>query len=114
MNRNMTFWSFDAIGMVPVSHDVNSIFSGIIAFLSLKELNEMQHDLFSQVISMAPTLSSHDATGISFEVMRPLHWCKHHVPWTASYMAPLQFLHQGDQNDMQHDFFGDVTQWNQH
>ena len=104
MRFNMTFWSFDANSTGnSVKYHIIPTASSMSPFHSLDHDNwyEVQHDI---------SLSC-DATDISIGItwchqhwchVMPLHWCQHHVMWTAPSMVTFHSLGPDDQNDVQH------------
>ena len=70
MRCNMTLWSFDAITLASVSHQAKSIINGNIAFLRLRQLNQVQHDFsviwshWHHMIPVALVLVTCDATAL--------------------------------------------------
>ena len=106
------FWLCDVFGAgIFASHDAKRILNGTSASLRLRQ--SKWH--------VAWLLRSHDATAISIHItwyhwhwcchVILLHWCQHHVMWTALSMAPLHYLGQENQNEVQHDSFGHVHYW---
>ena len=58
MRCNMTFFHLMQLVMVPLSHYANNIVNGTIAFVMLRNGNELQHDVWS-----------YDVTGIVMGVL---------------------------------------------
>ena len=72
------------LALASVSYDAKRTISGTIAFLRLRQMNEVLHDL----------------------LIMGCHWCWYlcNMKPMVSSMAPLHSLDQDDQNEVEHNF----------